>query len=511
MKTSNKHIYIFIIIVAIIKIFFSFFIELGNDESYYYTYALQPQLNYFDHPPLVGFLIRLTTLNLTFVNDVLLRLGAIICCAIASVLIYQIATKLHNEIAGWYAVLIYNFSIYTGIIAGFFILPDSLQMPFWCAALWLMCHLIVNNNDKKISTWFWLGLAIGLACLCKIHSLYLWVGFGLYILFYKTKWLLNWRLYCSVLISIICLLPILIWNINNHFITYQFHSQRVANTSIQWHSLLQEIVGEMLYQNPVIWILIVVALFQKYKHKTLNLQLQTPNKFLIFLSLPMIFFFWSLSLLNDILPHWSGPAFIPLYIFAAIYLAKKTNKKMPVTLTIAGFLLFSVMMIATIIIHFYPSNFGSKDKGNFGENCPTLDISGWQHFSADFNEIYTQDTTTKQIKNPVILINKWFPACQLQFYTATKTHLPIVAIGTVQDVHQFAWLNKQTKPLTIGNDAYCIVPSNQPTDVVAAYSQYFTTIEKPQIMNQIRGGKIVRYFYIWRLKNCKQIPADFIF
>ena len=33
MNNNNKHIYTFIIAVAITKIFFSFFIELGNDES----------------------------------------------------------------------------------------------------------------------------------------------------------------------------------------------------------------------------------------------------------------------------------------------------------------------------------------------------------------------------------------------------------------------------------------------------------------------------------------------
>ena len=69
MKISNKQLYYFLLIVAAIKIFFSFFLELGNDESYYYTYALKPQLNYFDHPPMVGILMRITTLNLSFVND----------------------------------------------------------------------------------------------------------------------------------------------------------------------------------------------------------------------------------------------------------------------------------------------------------------------------------------------------------------------------------------------------------------------------------------------------------
>ncbi len=513
MDNNNKNIYKFIIAVALIKVLLSFFIELGNDESYYYTYALQPQLNYFDHPPMVGFLIRLTTLNLTFVNDVTLRLGAIICCAIASLFIYKIGNLFYNEVAGWYAVLLYNFSIYTGVIAGFFIMPDSMQMPFWCAALWLMCNLIFKQKEKQTSIWLWLGLIIGLAVLCKIHSLYLWAGFGLYILFYKTKWLLNWRLYMSFIITAICCLPILIWNIQNNFITYKFHSGRVTHTQVNFDSLFQELIGEALYQNPIVYILIVFAIIKLIQNSRFKVQnnFSIPNfQFLVLLSIPMILLFWYLSLFNDIFPHWSGPGFISLYVLAACFLAKTNSvffRKLPM---VAGVLLISVFTVATFLIHFYPSNFGSKDKQNFGEGCPTLDISGWKNMSNEFDILYKKDVTENKIKNPVILVNKWFPACQLQLYTATKTNLPIVAIGNLEDVHQFAWLNKERPTLQTGNDAYCIIPSNQPTDVVANYGKYFAAIEQPQVIEQTRGNKVVRYFYVYRLKNCIQIPQPIL-
>jgi hypothetical protein len=37
-----------IVITLVVKIFLSFFIELGNDEVYYYSYAIQPDWNHFD-------------------------------------------------------------------------------------------------------------------------------------------------------------------------------------------------------------------------------------------------------------------------------------------------------------------------------------------------------------------------------------------------------------------------------------------------------------------------------
>ena len=117
-----------IVITLVVKIFLSFFIELGNDEVYYYTYAIQPDWNHFDHPPMVGWMIRLSTLNLSWLSDLSLRLGSIICSFLASILIFETGAIIKNERAGFIAALLYNLSIYTSIIAGLFVLPDSPQL-----------------------------------------------------------------------------------------------------------------------------------------------------------------------------------------------------------------------------------------------------------------------------------------------------------------------------------------------------------------------------------------------
>jgi len=526
MKISNKQLYTFLIGVAIIKIICSFFVELGNDESYYYTYALKPQLNYFDHPPMVGILIRLSTFNLSFVNDALLRLGPTICCIVSSVFIFKIGRLLYNDAVGWYAMLLYNFSIYTSIIAGWFIMPDSPQMPFWCGALYMMCRIIFDNKDKKIWLWILLGAFIGFAALSKVHALYLWGGFGLFILFYRTKWLLNWSVYIGFIVTLICLLPILIWNINNKFITYTFHAARVTNKEIHFDSLLREIIGEALYQNPVVFVLIIVALINlQLKGKTQKLETNpnpfkkgdekpltthhSPLAFLLLLSLPMILLFWYISLKNDIFPHWSGPAYIPLFIIAGVYLSKKKNVLYPIWIKIAGTLVFIAFAGITVLANFAPFNIGSQNKENFGEYCPTLDISGWKDFSKAFDKVVKHDFATNKMKpNSSIIINQWFPGCQLELYTSRKTGLPIYAIGSLENIHHFAWLNQERKAVKLGDDAYCIVPSNNPLDVEKNYNSYFTTIEKPDTLNQIRSNTMVRYFCVWRLKNCKKEPED---
>jgi len=107
-------------------------------------------------------------------------------------------------------------------------------------------------------------------------------------------------------------------------------------------------------------------------------------------------------------------------------------------------------------------------------------------------------------------VSNWFPAGHLLFYVASKTGQPVIGLGKLTDIHKFAWLNKQMPPIQLGDDAYCIVPSNLPVDVTALYGAFYASIQSPVIINQVRGGKMVRYFKIYRLKQCKLLPPSII-
>jgi hypothetical protein len=77
-------------------------IELGNDEVYYRMYAQYLQWNYFDHPPVVSWLIRFTTASLYFDIEFFIRLGAIISAAITTWFIFLSGKKLNNEYTGFF-------------------------------------------------------------------------------------------------------------------------------------------------------------------------------------------------------------------------------------------------------------------------------------------------------------------------------------------------------------------------------------------------------------------------
>ncbi len=82
--------------------------ELGNDEVYYWTYAAFPDWSHFDHPPLVGWIIQLFTMNLRVDSAFALRLPALVLGTFNTWMIYRLGVSLRNPRTGWYAALLHR-------------------------------------------------------------------------------------------------------------------------------------------------------------------------------------------------------------------------------------------------------------------------------------------------------------------------------------------------------------------------------------------------------------------
>ncbi len=502
----KKQVVYLILLTFIARCVVGSMVELGNDEVYYYTYALQPDWNHFDHPPMVGWVIRLFTFNLHWLSDLSMRLAAIVSCAIATWLIYLCGKLIRNERTGWLAALFYNLSVYSGIISGLFILPDSPQMVFWLASMYVILQLIVQpetkSNNRKLLL---LGLLIGLTVMSKVHGIFLWLGFGGYILFHKRSWLKNPFLYLSVLITAIIISPILFWNIQHDFITFKFHGERVEvkKFAIDINSFLQTFIGQILYNNPLIIVLYILAFIQLKK----SAMPKNIRNIFLWLSLPIIFLTTAISLFRNTLPHWSGPGFTALMLLTA-WIVDESNvsgKNIFSVLTkISAGVIITALIAGVIVINFYPGTFNpGKDIKDHGRHDFTLDMYGWKQFGKEFLQKRAEDI--RQGKMPAdapLVVENWFPAAHLLFY-ATKNSMDMKAIGDINRLHKFAWLNTQQQNIPQGTDAYYIAVSNFFIDPYKLYADLFTDIQLSNTLVQNRNGAASRYFFIYHLKNAK--------
>lgn len=484
------------------------FLEFGNDEVYYYLYALDLHPNYFDHPPGVAWLIRISTLNLLLKGEFFVRLGAIACSALGTLLVYRLGTELKNEQTGWYAAILYTANLYTSLIAGAFIIPDSPQVVAWLASLLVMHQILSTPASEKVTLkqWALYGALAGLTILCKVHGIFLWGSLGLYILLYQRDRLKDPGLYISALITLVVISPILIWNFQNDFITYRFHSRRVGIDEAWIHLdyFFQAVGGQFLYSNPVNSVLIILAAYRMRSGTTF---MSTDSlRFVLINGLPLVAVVTGMSLFSTMLPHWSGPGMMVLCFLAAAYLDHQAVSKNlpgePRVLKITLYVVAALLVATILLIRVYPGTLGNHNKARFGENDFTLDLSGWRKFSAQFRPWLEEEEKAGHIPPGLpIVSNKWFPAAHIEYYVARKLNRPVIGIGWVVDIHQYAWLNQTRPPLKEGDSALCIVPSNYPMVLDESYYKHFTSIETLKVFYNYRSGSMTRYFIVYLMKG----------
>jgi 4-amino-4-deoxy-L-arabinose transferase-like glycosyltransferase len=494
-----------IVIATLIRIVLAISIDLGNDEVYYLTYAQHLQWNYFDHPPMVALLIRLTTFNLFFSDAFFVRLGPILLAAINTYLMYLIGCKLKNTTTGLVAALLFTSSFYTSIIAGVFILPDAPQLFFWIICIYLLIDIVTATSNKMNYRLILFGFFAGLSIMSKIHGLFLWLGFGMYVLFYNRRLLFNKYLYLSVLISILIVSPILIWNIENHFITYTFHSNRVTlNRGINFNSFLREFIGGALYNNPFNYLLIVITLIGLYKNR---FSIEPPIKrLLLLMSLPLVLVLIFISFFRETLPHWSGPAYVSLIVLTALFLSATGAKKynFPKLVNAALFLTLVITFSGIVLINNFPGTIGSTQSESLGKGDVTLDMYQWDYFKLKFNTIYKLNLQNGKTATKFIINNKWFPAAHIDNYIAQPLHLSFVGLGKLEDIHTYAWLNNYRNKLNKGDDAYFVTFSNMYTDPNELYKDSFERINPPYVVTQYRNKIAARKMFVYLLESYKR-------
>ena len=505
-----------IIISTVIRAFIAYFIELGNDEVYYWTYALYPDWSHFDHPPMVGFIIQMFSFNLLFQDEIFLRLSSIIFGSINTWLIFLIAKKLKNSITGLYAALLFTASIYCFVIAGIFILPDTPQVLFWLLSMYFLLNSLPDKSQSKKSRNYLLlaGVTIGLGMLSKYTSVFLWFGAGLYILFYNRNWLKSKTIYLSVLVSLILVLPIFIWNIQNDFISFTYQGERVdvSGSMLRLDYFATEFFGQIFYNNPVNFVIIIFALVAIIrKKKFLNSQ---HVRLLLFLSLPLIFTFLVFSLFRSTLPHWSGLAYLSLILIAAAYLEELSVKKLkkvlfPVPIQFSLYFLLIILIFGVGQINYGWLNIDkSTNVKILGKNDFSLDMYGWEQLGEKFSNIVERDKNQNLIDtNAVIISYRWFPAANLDYYVARQLNKKVLAIGSLERIHKYAWINKKRGGFYKGMDAYFITTSRDFKNPYDLYENYFEKIEPADTIPIIRNSKNVKNFFVFRMIDLQRIPA----
>ena len=509
-QNINKILIWLLAISVVVRGILAAWMEFGNDEVYYWTYALYPDWSHFDHPPMVGWVIQLFSLNLLFDSEFFIRLASIVFMTANTYIIYRIGKEIKDARTGLYAALLYTASIYAFVITGIFIMPDTPLMLFWLLAVWMAIIYFKRLPTEKHSDSYIVlfGVFAGLAMLSKYSGLFLWIGLVLYIILFDRKPLKTWAFYCALLISIQMVQPILKWNLQNDFISFSFHGARVGGNKLNFSTFGTEIAGEFLYNNPVNFILALIAVVAAFKKR---LTIEKPAQHLILcIALPLILVFLFFSLTRPTLPHWNAPAYVLLILLSAGYLRNRLvdSDKLPKSIIAA----LSVLVITLVIgVTEIKTGFIPLDKHTepelLGRDDFTLDMYGWRQLGEKFADFRAQKIAEGVMKEEDgIVANQWFPLANLDYYVARPLGMRVMGLGWPEQLHKYLWINDERGGFHLGEDYWFLSDSRYMKDPKETYQWYFKEIELVGTIEIERCGKPAKNFFVYTCKGLTDLP-----
>lgn len=494
-----------ILISTAVRAFLAAFLELGNDEVYYWTYALFPDWSHFDHPPMVGFLIQIFTFDLYLDQEFFLRLGSVVLGSVNLWIIYKTGKLLRNERTGLYAAMLYTGSVYCFIIVGVFILPDTPQLFFWLSALFFFLRAIKNRASGDILL---AGALTGLAMLSKYTSAYLWAGILAYVVFHERHWLRRPSLYLSMGITLLLFVPVIVWNVQSDWISFAYQGGRVSffGSGLRPDYLLTEMAGQFFYNNPVNIVLVILALAAlSGKHRSLE---KAGKRVLLWTSLPLILSFILFSLVRPTLPHWSAPGYLGLLLFAGAWLDQRTRqgKRIPTGVWLSWIFLGVIIVAGVLQIRWgMLYHHQDADPRKMGEKDISLDLYGWKQTGNKFREMLEKPGMQQYARLPIITY-RWFPAAHLDYYLARRGDHYVLATGSPERIHKYVQISRKRGGFRKGMNALYLTSSRDFKDPEKLYGKYFSGITPLDTLRIRRNHKPVFNVFVYLLKDMQEIP-----
>ncbi len=297
MKNLGKKHYIIIGTWLLVNLLQAVFTGLHSDESYYWMYSKHLAWGYFDHPPMIAFLIFLG--DSIMHNELGVRLFSILLSTLTIALIMNELNEKKDLF--FLSLFILSFPLVHTHIGGFMALPDT-PLILFTLLFYLGYKKFIDNPNLKMS------LLLALIAAAMIYSKYhAFVALGLIVLS-NLKLLKNKYFWITVIVAVLLLAPHILWQINNHFPTFKYHlSDRTK--PIRFWTVQNNITSQLLVAGPLTFFIVFFSLTK------FRINGDAFKKAIIFSILGFYIFFFIMSFKNRIEAHYTT-AITPLLMIA---------------------------------------------------------------------------------------------------------------------------------------------------------------------------------------------------
>lgn len=363
-------------------------IPLAPDEAYYWLWSRELAAGYFDHPPMVAWWIWAST-SLFGDTEFGVRALSIVASVVASYAVLATARNLAlGESTAARGAIWFNATILVGVGA-ILITPDSPSVMFWALAVWVLADIRRTGDG-----WLWLvfGFFAGLGCLSKYTNLFLGVGVLLWLISDRQarRWFLSPWLWAGGVVAVLVFLPVLLWNAEHGWISFEKQFGRVAADGVQLRYVGEFIAAQVGLLNPLIAVFVGIGAWFGLRWLARRRDASEGAMwFLLALSLPLIAYMAVHSFHARVQGNWLAPVYPGLALLGAAAAAGVSSRLLdglakaaaPVGIVIAVFvLLFFVSPLPT----------------PFGQRTPAERLVGWAGLAESVDRVMN-DTGAKWI------------------------------------------------------------------------------------------------------------------
>ncbi|MGD9615579.1 MAG: ArnT family glycosyltransferase [Alphaproteobacteria bacterium] len=280
--------------------------DLYPDEAQYWFWAQEPAFGYYSKPPLIAWLIALTT-SAFGDSEFAIRLSAPLLHAVASGFVYGIGARLYDSRVGFWAALAYLTA--PGVsLSAYVISTDAALLPCWAAALYAFIRARDSDGPTRRITVWWIatGIAAGIGLLAKYAMVY-WLisAFGFVLLIPGERRHLR-PLLAAAGIAVLLYLPNFWWNWSNGFVSY-LHTRDNAGLSrnlVNPEAFVEFFLSQFAVAGPLLFAALLAVVARP------RLLREPRARLLAAFALPSLLMMLCLSWLSRAQPNWAAPAYV---------------------------------------------------------------------------------------------------------------------------------------------------------------------------------------------------------
>jgi dolichol-phosphate mannosyltransferase len=309
-NTGSRWIYLLLaggVLAVVARTIAMAMVPLVPEEAYYWIYTQHPNLSYFDHPPMVAWIIRLGTAVFGDTEWGIRVVNGLLTIA-TSVLLYQHGTMWFTRRAALLAaVSLHVLPMYFGV--GLIATMDGALLAFWAMG---MVGFGIAVKRGHAWGWYIAGVAVGGALLSKYTGVFLGLGYVLAIAGHRPwrRWFLSPHPYLAAGLGLALFSPVLIWNARHDWASFRFQFvDRYTEAALDVRHFLSFVGIQFLVATPVVLIGLVLLIRRiAVRRKMLMARWWVTLCF----GLPLLLVTAYKSITYDVHLNWTLPAYIAL-------------------------------------------------------------------------------------------------------------------------------------------------------------------------------------------------------